>query len=147
MRTILFALALELFLPGCLLAASCPKDKHSGITALWVDADINTDHTVSLRWHQKFLDAVFKSPRYCFVTNKGDAYVIVSVSAVDTSPRDFRSDHGAVSSVAIFAENTKFLMHLLQLCSPVDVDSCAERTLTQLDNQLTTYPDDLKPKE
>ncbi|MFY9560204.1 MAG: hypothetical protein WAQ52_08220 [Terriglobales bacterium] len=147
MRKILFALVLGLFLPGYVFGASCPKDKHSGITALALDADINADHTVSLRWQQKFLDAIFKSPRYCFVANKADANVIVSVSAVDTSPRDFRNDRAAVSTVAIFADNTKFLMHLLQLCSPVDVDSCAERTLTQLDNQLTTYPDDLKLKE
>ncbi len=92
MRRIVIALVFGLFLSSCLHAASCPKDKNSGITAPWVNADINTDHTVSLRWQQKFLDAILKSSRYCFVANKASAYIILSVSAIDTNPRDFCSD-------------------------------------------------------
>jgi hypothetical protein len=142
-------LFLGLFLSEYLFAATCPKDKRSasGITAIAVDAEINTSDTIALRWQQKFLDEIFKSARYCYAPDRADAYVIVSVFASDTNPSDFRNDRAAVSSVALFAADTRFLMHLLQVCKAVEVDGCAERALTQLDNQFTSYPAELKPKE
>jgi hypothetical protein len=143
MRKALFVLASALLLSGPALGVSCPK----GTTTVAIDGDIDTDATLSLRWRQKFLDAIFDSHRYCFVTSKDDAEVIVLVSTIDTDAHDIRNDRAAISTVAVFAENMKFIMHLLQLCSAVSVDSCAEHTLTQLDNQLTHYPEELRPKE
>jgi hypothetical protein len=138
-----------LFLSKCLFAAQCPKDRRSasGITAIAVVAEINTSDIIALRWQQKFFDEIFKSARYCYAPDKANAYVIVSVFASETNSSDFRNDQAAVSSVAMFAADTRFLMHLLQLCGAADVDGCAERALTQLDNQFTSYPAELKPKE
>jgi|SRR5450432_3462837 len=129
------------------LGATCSDAKHAGITAVVIDDDVDSNATVSLRWREKFMDAIFESARYCLLPKKSNSDVIVSVSAIDTDPTNFLADRAAVSTVAFFTRGGHFIGHQLQLCTPRTVDDCAKRALTQLDNQLMSLPEEFKPKD
>jgi hypothetical protein len=139
----------SLFTVICLptaFGATCPDTKHLGvITALALVDDVDANATLSLRWREKFMDAITDSSRYCFLFKRAGSDVVVSISAIDTDPSNFAIDRVAVSTVAYLPGSGQFIGHQLQLCSPRTVEDCAKQALTHLDNQILKLPEE-KPK-
>jgi hypothetical protein len=133
--------------PSTASGATCPDTKHLGaITALALVDDVDANATLSLRWREKFMDAIADSSRYCFLFKRAGSDVVVSISAIETDPNNFAIDRVAVSTVAFFSGSGQFIGQQLQLCSPRSVDDCAKQALTNLDNQILKFPEEEKPK-
>lgn len=146
--SLLPVICLLICLPTPSFGATCPNAKHAGtITALALVDDVDENATLSLRWREKFMDAIADSSRYCFLFKRAGSDVVVSISAIDTDPHNFAIDRVAVSTVAFFSNSGQFIGQQLQLCSPRTVDDCAKRALTQIDDQILKFPERERPKD
>lgn len=136
-----------LLLAGYAAGAVCSDAKHPGITALAMRDKINPDEPLSFRWWVHFRDAIDRSARYCLVKNPSDSYVVLSVTGSDTDPQHFAEDRAAVSLAAYFTANTVFINHWLHVCGAGRIDECAETALGELDHELQSVPEALRPRE
>jgi hypothetical protein len=146
MKLTCLLLVVTICLTSYSVGAPCPDSK-PGAVALAVKDNLDTSDSVSSRWLFQLWEAIAKSPRYCLVGRSGDAYVTLSVSLIDTDPKNILGDRAAVSMAAYFTSSTVFINHWLYLCGAGTVDHCAETALADFDHALHSVPPEVKPKE
>jgi len=146
MRHLFLLLTCASLLVGHSVGAVCSGPKHPGITAIAMKDTVVPSDPLSFRWWFHFRDTVDKSARYCLV-DPPDSYLMLSVTGLDTDPKNLVQDRAAVSFAAYFTGNTVFIKQWLHVCEAGRVDECAESALAEIEHELQVVPDALKPKE